>query len=251
MTSIGTGYDLSVSTYSPDGRLFQVEYAGKAVDNSGTAIGLRVKDGVVLAVEKLTQSKMLVPGSNLRIQAADRHIGIATSGLLADTKHIVNRVRDEARSYRDIYGIPIPAKVMAERLGLYVQAYTSYSSVRPFGCSTLIGMVDEDGPQLYMVEPSGNFWGYHACAVGKGKQVARTELEKLKLADMTARQAIKEATRVIYTAHDEAKDKEFELELTWISDETNGRFERVPKELVAEAEAYAAESLSAEMDDDE
>ncbi|CAG8727729.1 23588_t:CDS:2, partial [Racocetra persica] len=64
MTSIGTGYDLSVSTYSPDGRVFQVEYAAKAVDNSGTAIGLRVKDGVVLAVEKLVQSKLLVPRSN-------------------------------------------------------------------------------------------------------------------------------------------------------------------------------------------
>ncbi|KAG1035647.1 hypothetical protein G6F55_013557 [Rhizopus delemar] len=76
MTSIGTGYDLSVSTYSPDGRVFQVEYANKAVDNSGTAIGLRVKDGVVLAVEKLIQSKLLVQGANRRIQSADLHIGI-------------------------------------------------------------------------------------------------------------------------------------------------------------------------------
>ncbi|KAJ1930198.1 putative proteasome subunit alpha type-7 [Tieghemiomyces parasiticus] len=250
MTSIGTGYDLSVSTYSPDGRLFQVEYASKAVDNSGTAIGLKVKDGVILAVEKLAQSKMLVPGSNLRIQGADLHVGIATSGLLADTRHLVKRARDEARSYRDVYGVPIPGKIMAERLGLYVQAYTSYSSVRPFGCSTLVGMVDADGPQLYMVEPSGTYWGYHACAVGKGKSVARTELEKLKLSEMTARQAIKEATRIIYTAHDEAKDKEFELELTWISAETNGRFQRVPKELVAEAEAFAADSMNAEMEDD-
>ncbi|KAJ1651768.1 putative proteasome subunit alpha type-7 [Dispira simplex] len=251
MASVGTGYDLSVSTYSPDGRLFQVEYAGKAVDNSGTAIGLRVKDGVVLAVEKLVQSKLLVPGSNLRIQGADRHVGIATSGLLADAKHIVKRARDEAQSYRDGYRMPIPAKVMAERMGLYVQAYTSYSSVRPFGCATIIGLMDEDGPQLYMVEPSGTYWGYQACAAGKGKQLARTELEKLNLSDMTARQAVKEATRIIHTVHDEAKDKEFELELTWICEETKGRFERVPQSLVQEAEEFATEAMASDMEDDE
>ncbi|KAK9768127.1 putative proteasome subunit alpha type-7 [Basidiobolus ranarum] len=250
MTSIGTGYDLSVSTYSPDGRVFQVEYAGKAVDNSGTAIGLRVKDGVVFAVEKIIQSKLLVPGSNKRIQTVDRHIGVATAGLIADARHIVNRTREEAQSYRDNYSVAIPGKMIADRIGQYVQAYTLYSSVRPFGCSTIVGLIDQEGPQLYMVEPSGVYWGYHGCAIGKGKQVAKTEIEKLKLEEMTVREAVKEAARIIYTAHDEAKDKDFELELSWVSNDTKGKHEFVPKEIIEEAEKFAKESLNEDMEED-
>ncbi|KAN0132494.1 20S proteasome subunit [Lactarius tabidus] len=243
MTSIGTGYDLSASTYSPDGRIFQVEYANKAVDNSGTAIGLRVKDGVVLAVEKLVHSKLLVPGANRRIQTIDRHIGLASSGLLADGRHLSNRARDEASNYRDNYCEPSPLKALADRLGLYVQAYTLYSSVRPFGCSTILGGIDKDGPSIYVIEPSGVFYGYNGAAVGKGRQLAKTELEKLKLSELTTREAVFEAARIIHLVHDDAKEKEFELEMSWIGDETNGRHVPVPRELFEEADRKAKEAL--------
>jgi len=243
MTSIGTGYDLSASTYSPDGRIFQVEYANKAVENSGTAIGLKVKDGIVLAVEKLVHSKLLVPGANRRIQTVDRHIGLATAGLLADGRHLSNRARDEAASYRENYHSPPPLKVIADRLGLYVQAYTLYSSVRPFGISTILGAVDKDGPSLYVVEPSGIFFGYNGAAVGKGRQLAKTELEKLKLSELSTREAAIEAARIIYLVHDDAKEKEFELEMSWIGDETEGIHLPVPKDLMEEAEAQAKAAL--------
>ncbi|EIE77490.1 hypothetical protein G6F46_010078 [Rhizopus delemar] len=251
MTSIGTGYDLSVSTYSPDGRVFQVEYANKAVDNSGTAIGLRVKDGVVLAVEKLIQSKLLVQGANRRIQSADLHIGIASAGLLADGRHVVNRARDEAQAWRDIYRQPIPGKTIADRLGQYVSAYTLYSSVRPFGTSIIVAtMTEKEQPSLYMIEPSGVYWGYRGCAVGKGKSVAKTEIEKLDLENMTVREAVNEITRIIYTCHDDVKDKEFELELSWICAETKYKHQFVPNELKSEAERLAKESSSDdEMED--
>ncbi|KAJ2020947.1 putative proteasome subunit alpha type-7 [Coemansia sp. RSA 455] len=251
MTSIGTGYDLSVSTYSPDGRVFQVEYAQKAVDNSGTAIGLRVKDGVVLAVEKIKHSRLLVPHANRRIMTAGKHIGIATAGWMSDTRHLVKRVRDEARDYRSTYKVDIPAKIIAERTGMYAQAYTLYSAVRPFGVSTIIGTVDVDGPQLYMVEPSGQYVGYRGCAAGKGKQVAKTEIEKLNLDQMTAREAIKEAARIIYAAHDDSKDKLFELELSWICAESNGLHAHVPQNLFDEAVQHAERALNDDEDDDE
>ncbi|KAF8351279.1 20S proteasome subunit [Amanita rubescens] len=243
MTSIGTGYDLSASTYSPDGRIFQVEYASKAVENSGTAIGLRVKDGVVLAVEKLVHSKLLVPAANRRIQMIDQHVGMATSGLLADGRHIANRARDEASNHRDMYNSPPTLKAITDRLGLYVQAYTLYSSVRPFGISTILGAVDKDGPQLYVIEPSGVFFGYRGAAVGKGRQLAKTELEKLQLDEMTTRQAVKEAARIIYLVHEDAKEKEFELEMSWIGDETGGVHMPVPKELQQEVEAAAKAAI--------
>ncbi|XP_053373524.1 proteasome subunit alpha type-3-like [Mercenaria mercenaria] len=114
MSSIGTGYDLSASQFSPDGRVFQVEYALKAVENSGTAIGIRGKDGIVFGVEKLVTSKLYETGANKRIFNIDRHIGMAVAGLLADARQIVETSREEAASYRSNYGSPIPLKLENE-----------------------------------------------------------------------------------------------------------------------------------------
>merc|ERR1711934_689891 len=100
MSSIGTGYDLSTTTFSPDGRVFQVEYAGKAVDSSGTTVALRCKDGIVFAVEKMVRSKMLVEGSNRRIYSAAAHVGIACAGFTADARQLVNRAKAECEGYK-------------------------------------------------------------------------------------------------------------------------------------------------------
>lgn len=138
-----------------------------------------------------------------------------TAGLTADGKHIANRARDEALNFRDTFRSPSPVSVsdlphfskylfafthiffhqqaLAERLALYTQAYTLYSSVRPFGISTILAGVDEDGPALYLIEPSGAHWGYRACAVGKGRQLAKTELEKLDLAELTCQEGVQKA----------------------------------------------------------
>ena len=95
MTSIGTGYDLSASQFSPDGRVFQIEYAGKAVENSGTAVAIRGKDGVVFAVEKIVTSKLYEAGANRRIFNIDTHIGMATAGLVTDARQLASIARDE------------------------------------------------------------------------------------------------------------------------------------------------------------
>jgi len=249
MTSIGTGYDLSASTYSPDGRIFQVEYAGKAVENSGTAIGLRVKDGIVLAVEKISHSKLLMPESNKRILTIDRHIGFTSAGLLADGRTLAGRAREEAHNYRSQYRASPPLKVVVDRLSLFVQAYTLYSSVRPFGLSCILGAVDKNGPQLFVIEPSGISLGYHGAAAGKGKQLAKTELEKLKLSEMTTREAAFAAAKIIHLVHEEAKEKEFELEMSWIGDETGGLHLPVPEDLFEEANQQAKDALQADMED--
>ena len=111
MTSIGTGYDLYTSQFSPDGRVFQIDYAGKAVENSGTAIALKGKDGVVFAVEKIVESKLYEKSANKRIFKIDRHIGMAVSGLLADGRALVDRAANEAAAYRADFGSSIPLKL--------------------------------------------------------------------------------------------------------------------------------------------
>ncbi|KAK1833761.1 N-terminal nucleophile aminohydrolase [Podospora conica] len=284
MTSIGTGYDLSNSIFSPDGRNFQVEYAVKAVENGGTSVGIRCKEGVVLAVEKVIASKLLKPGANKRIATVDRHMGVVYSGMIPDGRHFVERARDEARSWRDQFKTPIPSDKLASRMGGYLQVYTLYQSVRPFGITAIVGGFDSEleapvdgevgrgpsigaggkaqdkaygGPKLYMLEPSGLYWGYFGAATGKGRQAAKAELEKLDLAgeggeNMTLEQAVKEAARIIYVAHDDSKDKEFELEMTWISSSTGptkGMHQEVPQALREEAERLAKAAL--EGDDEE
>lgn len=112
MGSIGTGYDLSASTYSPDGRIFQIEYAQKAVENSGTCLGIRTASGVVLAAEKIVASKLLVKGSNRRVHTVARHVGMVAAGLAADASHLAARAREEAQSYNDTYRDPVPGKVI-------------------------------------------------------------------------------------------------------------------------------------------
>lgn len=170
--------------------------------NNSVAVGLRCKDGVVLGVERLLHSKLLVKGANRRIQSVDEHIGLATAGLLADGKHIASRLRDEAYNFRDNYNAPVTVQILSDRLSGYVQAYTCYGSVRPFGVSSLVAGVDKTGPRLFCVEPSGVFYGYRACAVGKGKALAKTELEKVvaKEADgaegISCREAVMEIARM-------------------------------------------------------
>jgi len=99
--------------------------------------------------------------------------------------------------------------------------------------------MDDNGPQLFMIKPSAISWGYYACAAGKGKSAAKTELEKLKLSEMTCRQALVEVAKIIHAVHDEVKDKDFELELGWVCEESNRQYQLVPKALRDEAEAQA------------
>ncbi|CAD5123347.1 DgyrCDS11701 [Dimorphilus gyrociliatus] len=252
MSSIGTGYDLSASQFSPDGRVFQVEYAQKAVENSGTAVALKAKDGVVFAVEKLVVSKLYESTSNQRIFSIDSHVGIAVAGLLADARHLVETARDEAANYRANYSVPIPIPYLADRLAMYMHAYTLYSSVRPFGCGVLLGGVGQDGPELYCIDPSGVYNGYWGAAIGKAKQNAKTEMEKLKVKDMTMKELIKEVAKIIYIVHDEVKDKNFELELSWVGAESNDKHQRVPSIVFTESEKYAKEAIQeSDASDDE
>jgi 20S proteasome subunit alpha 7 len=178
---------------------------------------------------------------------------MAVAGLYPDARHIVDHARNESSNYRSQFGTPIPVKYLTERTAMYMHAYTLYSAVRPFGCSIMLGSFEADGPVLYMVDPSGVSYGYLGCTIGKAKQSAKTEIEKLKLRDMTCRELIKEAAKIIYIVHDEVKDKNFELELSWVCEASNGVHEFIPNgsAVFTEAEKYAKAALEEESDTEE
>mmetsp|Transcript_4320 Transcript_4320/g.5306 ORF Transcript_4320/g.5306 Transcript_4320/m.5306 type:complete len:268 (-) Transcript_4320:42-845(-) len=251
MASSGSGYDLSSSTFSPDGRIFQIEYASKAVENAGTALGVKCRDGVVLCVEKPLLNKMLLPNSSRRIHTVDTHSGVAITGFVSDGRQIINRAREEAASYEETYGTKIPPSTLGDRLAAYTHYFTLHGSLRPFGTSTLIASYDPETKEhsLQMVEPSGVSYQYFGCAAGKGRQPAKTELEKLVInkpnaeENITVREGVKQLARIIHALHDEGKDKPFELEMSWLCEESGWVHKGVPRDYIKEAVEWAKKDI--------
>ena len=256
MASSGSGYDLSASTFSPDGRIFQVEYATKAVENAGTVLGMKCTDGVVLGVAKPIHHKMVVAttGSYKRIHTCDTHIGVASTGFLPDARVLVQRTVEEAADWQQQYGGKIPPHVLGERLGSYVHYFTLHGALRPFGAAAVIAGRDEDTEEcaLYMVEPNGAPYKYYGVATGKGKQAAKTELEKLNLHKdpITCAEAVKQTLRILHLLHQEQKDaKPIEVEVSWICEASGWKHAAVPLETVKAGEEWAKGQL--EEDDEE
>jgi len=186
----------------------------------------------------------------------DLHAGMALTGIAADGRQLVNKARSESRSYKSFYGSAIPGKVLAERVAGHMHMHTLYWYLRPFGATAIIASYDDEGgPELYMSEPQGTSYKYFACAVGKQRQGAKTELEKLKFETVTCREAVMEIAKIIYKLHDDVKDKAFELELSWVCDESKRKHVAVPADLrEAAIKAAVAAKERAEMadsDDDE
>lgn len=220
-----------------------MEYATKAVENGETIVGVKCKDGVILGAEKLIGSKLLVEDTNRRIYNIDDSIGMAITGKLPDGRNIMSRGRTEASSYLEYYDIHMPGAVLADRLGQYVHAHTLYGSYRPMGAAIIVASHDFDGFHLHMIEPSGLALGYHACAIGKGKQLARSELEKREFKTMTCKEALFYVIKLLHLSHEEAKEKKYEIELSWIHESTGFRHQSIPKDLKSEIEKRVLEEI--------
>eukprot|EP01026_Neomeris_dumetosa_P002520 TRINITY_DN10677_c0_g1_i7.p1 TRINITY_DN10677_c0_g1~~TRINITY_DN10677_c0_g1_i7.p1 ORF type:complete len:258 (-),score=46.61 TRINITY_DN10677_c0_g1_i7:253-1026(-) len=254
MSGIGTGYDLSAGTFSPDGKVFQTEYAQKAVDNSGTTIGMKVKNGIVLAVERVVQSKLMVEGSFRRIHNVEKHAGIAVCGFPPDGRTVVSVAQDESADYKKYYGQSIPGHVLAERIATYMHLFNLYGALRPFGCSLLLATHDEkNGFQLYQIEPSGNYGRYFGTSVGKARQATKTEIENMGIAELDVRQAVFKIVKMMHKVREGAEEtKPFELEMSWVCEESDYKHQRIPQQLIQEAtEAALAEIRAEEMDEDD
>jgi 20S proteasome subunit alpha 7 len=169
-------------------------------------VGIRVKDGVVFGVEKLVSSKLLVEGSGKRIFHVGEHAALCVAGLAADCRQLVLRARSEASAWSGLYGTPIPVAVLAERVASYVHQFTLFASLRPFGCSVLVAGHDAaKGYQLFSVDSAGACFGYRGTAIGKAGSSARNEIEKLRLDQLTAREAVRHVARIVHSVHDEVK----------------------------------------------
>jgi proteasome alpha subunit len=169
---------MAITQFSPEGRLFQVEYAIEAVRRGTTAIVCRNKYSVVFAVEKKSSELQEVIGSE-KIFKIDDHIGVAIAGLTADARVLVDRARVQAQVNLLNYDEKITVKDSTLNICEYLQLFTQNAGVRPFGVSLLVGGIDPDGkPTVILTDPSGANWSYKAFAIGSGATEARTYLEE-------------------------------------------------------------------------
>ena len=171
-------YDSTATMFSPDGRIYQVEYAREAVKRGSTALGLQFKDGVILMLDRRATSAMVEPRSIEKLFKIDSHIGCATSGLIADARVLVSKARVDAQTNRTQYGEPVGVAFLVKELSDLLQSYTQNGGVRPFGCALLIAGVDSSGhPRLFETDPSGAVVAYKASAIGAGRSASFEVLE--------------------------------------------------------------------------
>jgi len=251
----GSGYDSDI-VLSPDGRIFQVEYAMKAVEHSTTVIGMLCEDGVVLAAERQVTSKLYESDSMSarRIYNIDTHIGCAVAGLITDARSLIDIARNEATSYREQWQKPIPVEILVKRMCRYMFQYTLNGMYRPFGCAIIVGGTNPDSGkhELWMADPSGVCWRYRGVAIGKTRQAAKTEMEKVSLGEISCEQAVKECAKVIHAVRDENQShKTFVLDISTVGTKTAGRHKFVTEDDKKAAESWAENELNSDSEDED
>lgn len=235
-------YDRAITVFSPDGRLFQVEYAREAVKRGTTACGITYKNGVLLAVDKSISSKLIIPESIEKIFKIDEHIAISTSGLVADARRLVEDARLIAQRNRLVYNEPVTVLSLTREICNTKQLYTQYGGARPFGAALLIAGLNEE-PHLFETDPSGAFTEYFATAIGIGKTEVEKIFEKYYQQGLSRKEAIELSIRGLNAVSTEKLKKE-SIEMITIEkdkpysyvsiDEISDVFSRLSKELEKE-----------------
>uniref|UniRef100_A0A182NUL6 Proteasome subunit alpha type n=1 Tax=Anopheles dirus TaxID=7168 RepID=A0A182NUL6_9DIPT len=188
-------YDRGVNTFSPEGRLFQVEYAIEAIKFGSTAIGISTPEGVVMAVEKRITSSLIEPSKMEKIVEVDRHIGCATSGLMADSRTLLDRARIECQNHWFVYNERMSVESCAQAVSNVAIQFgdgddTDSAMSRPFGVAILFAGIENGEPQLWHMDPSGTYIRFDAKAIGSGSEGAQQNLQEYYLSTMTIKEAI-------------------------------------------------------------
>ena len=171
-------YDRGITIFSPDGRLYQVEYAREAVKRGTASIGVRTQGGVVLVVDKRIRSPLMERDSVEKLHKADDHVGIASAGHVADARQLIDMARRQAQVNQLRYGEPIGVETLTKEVTDFIQQYTQVGGARPFGVALIVGGVEEGEPRLFETDPSGTPYEWQALAVGADRGEIEEHLEE-------------------------------------------------------------------------
>jgi proteasome alpha subunit len=195
-------YDRGITIFSPDGRLYQVEYAREAVKRGTASIGVRTPEGVVLAADKRSRSPLMEPTSVEKIHKADDHVGIASAGHVADARQLIDFARRQAQVNRLRYGEPIGIETLTKEVTDHIQQYTQVGGARPFGVALLIGGIENGTPRLYETDPSGTPYEWKAVSIGAERGDLQEYLEENYRDDLTLDEGIGLALRAIASTNE-------------------------------------------------
>jgi proteasome alpha subunit len=189
-------YDRAITVFSPDGRLFQVEYALETVNRGATILGIACSEGIVLGAEEKIESKLQDENFMWKLFEVDEHLGAAVVGLGSDARILIDQARVYAQSNKLMYDEAIDVEVVAKRVGDIKQLYTQHAGVRPFGVSIIFGGFDKTGARLFATDPSGSIRGWKAVAVGVGKET----VEGILKTDYNEKMDLETATKLAISA---------------------------------------------------
>ena len=192
-------YDRAITVFSPDGRLFQVEYAMELVNRGATILALRCSGGVVLGAEE-TIDPLEESEYSWKIFKIDDHVGTAIVGLSSDARILIDQARVQAQSNKLTYDEPIDTEVVTKRICDIKQLYTQHAGVRPFGVSMIFAGVDKTGPRVFGTHPSGTYRGYKARAEGAGRETVFNILKEEYKEDMELENVTKLAVKCLTKA---------------------------------------------------
>ena len=196
------GYDRAITVFSPDGRLYQVEYAIETVRRGTIAVGIKSKEGIVIAVEEKPR-KLQISDIAQKIFQIDDHVGVAAAGYIPDARSQVDNARFFSQSNKMIYDEAVEVETIAKHLADQCQQFTQYAGVRPFGVALILGGVVNNNPQLYLTDPSGTYISYDAIAIGSGSEQVTDFLEKTYKNELSLEDASVLASAAIYLSSDD------------------------------------------------
>jgi len=223
------GYDMTPTMYSPDGRIYQVEYAIETVKRGAIAIGLQAKDGAVIAVEEKSRD-LQVEDITQKIFQVDDHIGIAAAGYIPDARVMVDSARFFSQSNKLTYDEAVDVETVAKHLADQSHQFTQYSGVRPFGVALIVAGIDIKGTRIFVTDPSGTYVPYAAVAIGGDSDEVTDFLEKNYKKEMSMDDVMSLAISAINLKSDENDVKD--IRMSRIKTDTK-LFEKVSNEELA------------------
>jgi len=237
------GYDRAITVFSPDGRLYQVEYAIETVKRGTIALGIKTKYGIIFAADEKPRKFQVVEESQ-KLFKVDQHIGIAAAGYIPDARSQVTDARFFSQSSKIVYDEPVSVETVAKHIADQCQQYTHYAGARPIGVALIIGGVDENGNSLFLTDPSGTYIPYNAVAIGADSDRVTEFLKKHYKPEMTLEESKMLAISSINMVSNDAKGSEH-ITISQIKSDTK-QFEIVDKNQIAKLLQSATEKYPAE-----
>ncbi|KAG9394731.1 Proteasome, subunit alpha/beta [Carpediemonas membranifera] len=234
-------YDSRTTIFSPEGRLYQIEYAMEAINQVGMGFGITTPEGVLLVSEKRLQSKLLDLEGSEKLYKIDGHVYCIVAGITADANTLVNEARLHAQQFRFKYSTPVPMENLVQHIADIKQSYTQFGGLRPYGVSMIFAGYEESlGWRLYQSDPSGNYGGWKAVAIGQNASTTNSIFRTDWTEDLDWEKATTLALKVVQKSLDTASLSPAKIELAMLKlVDGEPKLELVGDEALGEAcEAY-------------